>query len=172
MSQTGEGIPEKAIELNPETPAAVSGGGRITVGGGTVKLFGSLAHDEARQTVEERIRGTGSHAVVPEIDVEGSEGDERHEDTMMAAAAGEAILHHIDVFDDTVSLRVERGWVELEGEVEDYQVREAVDHVLRDLCGVQGITNSLNVRSEVSVEQLKSEVSQALDRVAGPAGVV
>lgn len=147
-------------------------GSGFTAKRGIVQMFGRVVHDIDRLRAEKRIKKTGTSSIVQKIDVVGLEGQDEHDDTMTAAAAGEALLPHLDLEYDEISLRVKDGWVELEGEVENYQLRQTLDHILRGLKEVKGLTNCLNVRSEVSVEQLKTQVAEALDRVTEPSAVV
>src|SRR5919107_193346 len=91
------------------------------------------------------LRVRGVKAVANEIEVRLPAGDERT-DLDIAAAAAHALALNTEVPDDAVQVTVSNGWVTLRGEVNaDYQRREA-QRAVRNLVGVQGITNLITVR--------------------------
>lgn len=143
----------------------VSGGSQFAAGEGGVRLIGTVGTETDRQVIEEWIRRAGPHDYFDAVDVDGNTDHEDAEDTRTAAVAGAALIPHLDLMEDCVLLRVTNGWVELDGEVTDFTVRETLGQIVRELQGVSGLTNCLGVRSPVSVEQLSRQLTEALDRI-------
>ena len=150
----------------PEGP----GGSELIAGNGVVQLIGRVVSETDRQVIEEWIRRAGPHLYFDEVDVAGTSAENEAEDTRTAAIAGAALIPHLSLSEDYVRLRVSNGWVELNGEVMDFTLRETLDQIVRELKGVTGLTNCLGVQSEVSVAQLKHQVAGALERIPRIAG--
>ena len=67
---------------------------------------------------------------------------------------------------DCIKVMVENGWVTLSGEVEwEYQRRTAAEGI-RNLMGVTGVSNNINIRPKVSSNAVKSDIEAALKRHA------
>ena len=87
-------------------------------------------------------------------------------DTDIAHMATSALKWDVEVPDDSVVVRVEQGWVWLEGEVEWRFQLEAAERAIRNLAGVQGVTNLLKVKTHTSPADVKDRIERALKRHA------
>ncbi|HZO20110.1 MAG TPA: BON domain-containing protein [Gemmatimonadaceae bacterium] len=87
-------------------------------------------------------------------------------DTDIAHAALAAIRWDTEVPQDALTLRVENGWITLEGEVEWNYQKSAAERAVRYLTGVRGLTNLIVVRPDVSVSELRNKIEEALKRSA------
>jgi osmotically-inducible protein OsmY len=87
-------------------------------------------------------------------------------DTDIAHAALSAIRWDTEVPDETLKLRVENGWLTLEGNVEWQFQRSAAERAVRYLTGVRGITNLISVRPRVSLAEVRGKIENALKRSA------
>lgn len=87
-------------------------------------------------------------------------------DTDMAHAALAAIRWDTEVPQDALTLRVENGWITLEGAVEWNYQKSAAERAVRYLTGVRGLTNLIVVRPDVSVSELRNKIEEALKRSA------
>ena len=67
---------------------------------------------------------------------------------------------------DRVQLKVEKGWVTLEGDVDYYYQAEAAKRAIRFLTGVKGVTNLIKVKQRVSAADLKERIKESLQRSA------
>ena len=113
------------------------------------------------------LRVAGVRAIANDIEVRLPASAERT-DSDIAAAAVRALQWDALIPDEQVKVRVSKGWVTLEGEVEwEYQKR-AAERAVRSLAGVRGVTNLVSVRPETwpSPEELKQKISAALMRNA------
>lgn len=87
-------------------------------------------------------------------------------DTDIAHAALAAIRWDTEVPQDALTLRVENGWITLEGQVEWNYQKSAAERAVRYLTGVRGLTNLIVVRPDVSVSELRNKIEEALKRSA------
>jgi len=133
---------------------------------GVVTLTGQVdtyAKKYAAVRAAERVAGV--HAIAEEINVV-IPGALRRTDTDIAHAILNTFEWDVQVPQDRVKARVEDGWVWLEGEVDwQYQSR-AADRAVRNLTGVRGVTNLLQVKTHVSAPDVKERIENALKRNA------
>lgn len=87
-------------------------------------------------------------------------------DTDIAHAALAAIRWDTEVPQDMLKLRVENGWITLEGNVEWNYQKSAAERAVRYLTGVRGITNLITVRPDVSSSEVRHKIEAALKRSA------
>ena len=87
-------------------------------------------------------------------------------DADIAQRALSALEWHVAVPHKRVRITVSDGWLTLEGNVEWMFQRRAAEDAVRNLFGVRGITNSMNVRPHVHADQVKEKIEAALRRNA------
>jgi osmotically-inducible protein OsmY len=87
-------------------------------------------------------------------------------DPDMARAALDALKWNISVPSDRIKVKVEKGWITLEGEVEWYFQKEAAERAVRSLTGVKGVTNLIAVQKRAAPSDVKSKIKEALTRGA------
>lgn len=63
-----------------------------------------------------------------------------------------------------VTVKVEDGWVTLEGELPWNYQRDEIKHAINYLPGVKGVTNSIKIKSESNDALEKSEIEEAIAR--------
>jgi hypothetical protein len=165
MNASNEVFPRISDGLFGIRPPEGVGGSQLAAGDGIVWLVGRVVSEMDRQMIAQLIGRSGSHIYVERVDVVGEAAREAAADTRTVATVGAALLPHLCPADDYVRLRVEDGWAELDGEVQDFSLRETLGRIVRELEGITGLTNCLDVRSDVSVDQLKQQVAEALERV-------
>jgi osmotically-inducible protein OsmY len=90
----------------------------------------------------------------------------RRSDTEIAHAAANALKWNIEVPEDRVKVRVDDGWVILEGEVDWQFERMAAEDSVRWLSGVRGVTNSVTIKSRVFAPDVQRRIQDALKRSA------
>jgi osmotically-inducible protein OsmY len=137
----------------------------VAVHKGVVTLSGIVPHYAQKNAAEKAtMRVRGVKGVAEEIEVQFS-GSLHHTDTDIAEAAASSMQWHVWV-NDTVKVKVEKGWVTLTGEV-DYQFqRNSAHDCVRYLTGVRGVTNDIKIKPHVDVPDLKDSIEQALVRDA------
>lgn len=72
-----------------------------------------------------------------------------------------------DVIDGRVHARVQNGWVTLEGEVDYEFQRHEVEWMVRNVGGVIGITDIINVRRPAGPAKVVTVIEDAFRREAG-----
>jgi osmotically-inducible protein OsmY len=117
----------------------------------------------AAEKAAHRVRGVS--AVANELEVRPYD-EAALQDTAIAEAAANALLHSATVPRNAVTLTVSQGWITLDGSVPwDYQRRGAAQAV-RDLRGVRGILNRIEVRPAAVAGDVKDLVEGAFRRQA------
>ena len=102
-------------------------------------------------------------AVALELDAKLS-SDHTRIDTDIAAIAQEALQWNTRVPLAKIRLKVDHGWVTLQGEVEwDYQ-RHSAEKAIRPLMGVVGISNEVTLRASPEFANLLRKIAEALTR--------
>ena len=102
-------------------------------------------------------------AVALELDAKLS-SDHTRIDTDIAAIAQEALQWNTLVPLAKIRLKVDHGWVTLQGEVEwDYQ-RHSAEKAIRPLMGVVGISNEVTLRASPEFANLLRKIAEALTR--------
>lgn len=138
----------------------------VTVKDGVVTLTGHLAsygEKHAAQRAAQRVAGVKALAV--EITVQLPSSNQRT-DGQIAASAQHVIDWNSLVPKGAVRPTVERGWITLNGEVEWGYQRSAAEASLRNLLGVQGVTNLVLVKPKVNPDNVEKCIQDALVRQA------
>ncbi len=138
----------------------------VSVKDGVVTLTGWVDSYTKRWAAEEaahRVRGV--KAVANDIEVRLAAGGERT-DLEIASAAVRALEWDAVLVPEKIEVTVSKGWVTLKGTVDwEYKKREA-ERVVRNLAGVKGVTNLVDVKPRVQPSDIKKEVENALVRSA------
>jgi osmotically-inducible protein OsmY len=138
----------------------------VSVDNGVVTLRGdvkSYAEKAAAERVALRVYGV--RAVANDINVRFRGGQQRT-DSEIAQIVVSALRWNTTVPDEKIMVTVSNGWVTLKGEVDWEYQRAAAANVVRDLTGVRGMTNVIEVKSHVSVADVKTKIEAALKRSA------
>ena len=138
----------------------------VAVRDGVVTLAG-FVHSYLDKWRAERVasRVKGVKAIANDLEVRLPSSSNRP-DPEIARAAVDALTWNISVPRDRVQVRVEDGWVTLEGDVDYYYQREAAERAVRSLPGVKGITNRLTVKAHPTPADVKKQIKDALSRGA------
>jgi osmotically-inducible protein OsmY len=87
-------------------------------------------------------------------------------DTDIAHAARNALKWNVEVPPDSVKLRVDDGWLVLEGEVDWQFQRAAALKCVRSLVGVRGVTNNVSLKPHSFAHDVRDRIERALKRSA------
>ena len=133
---------------------------------GVVTLKGSaptFMQARAAERASKRVRGV--KAVANDLEVKPAVGF-AHDDTGIAEAALQALRWSSSVPRDVVKVTVSHGWITLEGRVEwDYQRRAAYNSV-RDLQGVRGVSNLIELKPAAKPAEIREKIENAFRRSA------
>ncbi|HEV7387602.1 MAG TPA: BON domain-containing protein [Gemmatimonadaceae bacterium] len=127
---------------------------------GYVKSYLDKWHAESAAS---KVRGV--RAIANDLTVKLLSSSERP-DPDIARAALDALKWNIAVPHDRIKIKVDKGWVTLEGNVDWNFEREAAERSVRSLTGVKGVTNLIAVRTQPAPKDVKEKIKQALERGA------
>jgi osmotically-inducible protein OsmY len=140
----------------------------VEVDRGTVTLTGtvsSYAKKLAAAEAAHRVKGVLDVANDIKVRVPGT----GRTDTDIAQAVRRALEWDTRVPEEQIQSTVTDGWVTLSGKAERYSQREDAERAVRNLVGVRGITNRIEVAyvpHYVSTFQLREAIEDALERRA------
>lgn len=127
---------------------------------GTVETYAKkLAAEKAAKRV------IGVKAVAIDIDVLPASSGVRN-DTKIAEAIIDALKWNSQVPDEKLKIKVENGWVTLEGDVEWEYQKNAARNAIENLFGVKGINNLIKIVSKIKPVEIKQKIKAAFERNA------
>jgi osmotically-inducible protein OsmY len=151
------------LDFEPSIESADIG---VAVAKGIVTLTGHVPTYQQKLTVEDVVRRVkGVKGIAEEIEVR-PYGTNRTADDEIAKRAINTMTWNTSIPDDSVQVKVQKGWVTLSGTVDwQYQKTAAADAV-RVLSGVVGVTNRIEIRPKASSFDIKKRIEDALKRNA------
>jgi osmotically-inducible protein OsmY len=155
---------EEELQWEPSVHDANAIG--VAVKSGVTTLTGhakSYAEKWAAERAAERVSGVT--AIVSELDVHVPSSFERT-DEEIAQAAVNALGWNLSVPGGRIKVEVSKGWITLKGDVDWQYQRDAAEGAVRNLVGVKGVANSVDLKSPVSQAAVKSDIEAALKRSA------
>jgi len=138
----------------------------VTARDGIVTLTGHVG-SYAEKWAAEQSAGcvSGVKAIVDEIEVRYStpveEGDEG-----IAKRALQVLSWDFVVPKDQITVKVDKGWVTLNGNVDWYYQKHNAEADVRRLHGVMGVTNMIALKPGVQPSDVKTKIKDALERNA------
>lgn len=131
------------LRWEPDVNAAQIG---VTVKNGVVTLTGTVdCYPQKLGSERAALRVSGVRALANGVKISFS-GPNLPADTDIALAASDALKWDVNVPGGRIQTRVEDGWVTLKGEVEWQDQKTAAGTALRDLKGVKGVINEIDVK--------------------------
>jgi osmotically-inducible protein OsmY len=152
---------QNAIKWEPLLNAAEIG---VTVKDGVVSLTGVVDSYAKKLEAEDAAKKViGVKAVVEKIEVK-IPNSWTKTNAEIANEVLSALKSNWSVPKDKVTVKVENGWITLEGELTWNYQKEAAKSAINFLTGVRGVTNNITIKSENNdtIEQL--DVEKALAR--------
>lgn len=152
---------QNAIKWEPLLHAAEIG---VTAKDGVVTLTGSVDSYAKKFEAESAAkRVTGVLAVVEKIEINmGIRGDANDND--IAIAVLNALKWSWQLPKDKIKVKVEDHWVTLEGELEWNYQKVAAKNLIKNLLGVIGVTNNIQLTAEIHDKIEKEGIQKALAR--------
>jgi len=138
----------------------------VAVKEGVVTLTGYVDSYTKRWAAEEashRVRGV--KAVANDIEVRLGASSERT-DPDIAASAARALQWDILLEREKIDVTVSKGWVTLKGTVDWQYKKQQAERVMRNLAGVMGVSNLIEVKPKAQPSDIKKKVEEALVRSA------
>ena len=150
------------LQYEPSVDATKIG---VTVQNGIVSLSGTVAnYAETYRAIHAAERVAGVKAVTNGIKVELPSMHQR-DDADIAQVVVNALKWHVWVPHDAIKVKVEQGWVTLEGTVKSDFQRSFAEDAVRYLTGVKGVINLITVNHvAVNSSEVKTKIENALRR--------
>lgn len=144
-------------------PKAATAQVEVRVDNGAVSLLGTVETYAQMWAVEDATkRVSGVRAIAQELTVRVLNEHVRN-DSQIAVEAQRALTWDTRV-PNTVTVTVQQGLVQLDGQVTwDYQ-RNAAERAVRNLAGVVGIFNAITLEPHAGAARVREQVKAALDR--------
>ena len=153
---------QDAIKWQPLLNAAEIG---VTAKDGIVTLTGVVDNFTKKSEAEDAAKNVaGVKAVVEKIVVKFSSSWAKASDGDIAKEVLNAYNWNWRVPNDKIKVKVESGWVTLEGELEYNYQREAARDAVKNLLGVTGVSNNIKIKSTTKEVIEKSYIESALRR--------
>lgn len=138
----------------------------VAVKNGIVTLSGTIDSYFKKEEAENAAkRVSGVKAVASDIEVT-SLGSETGSDTEIARAIGDALKYNSAVKDDMIKVKVENGWVTLEGQVNLEYEKVAVRTAIKNISGIKGIANLIRIKPTATPKDLQKKITAAFQRHA------
>ncbi len=151
------------LEFEPRVDAADIGVGARD---GIVTLTGHVGTYAEKDAAEKAVRRVkGVRAIAQEMDVR-ILGPRRTDDDDIARRAVKMVDWNISIPKQMVQIRVCKGVVTLTGKVEWQYQKNAAAAAVRDLAGVVGVSNLIDVVPGISADDVKRRIENALERDA------
>jgi osmotically-inducible protein OsmY len=152
------------LDFDPAVHSANSIG--VAVERGVVTLTGHVSSYAEKVAVERAVRRVaGVRALAEEIEI-CYPSERRTSDDQIAERARNVMSWDARVPADAIGVRVEKGWVTLEGSVPWHFQKRACESAVRKLSGVVGVSNLIKVEPRVEAEDIKGKIIAALKRNA------
>jgi osmotically-inducible protein OsmY len=133
---------------------------------GVITLSGTVSGYRDKEGAEHAAeRVCGVKAVADETTVDLPVFHKRN-DQEIALAAVNALSWQVTVPEGAIKVRVEDGWLTLDGEVEQQFQRTAANDAVRQLLGVLGVNNLIVLKPAINASDLKTKIEEAFVRAA------
>lgn len=137
----------------------------VAVHNGIVTLSGNVnfySEKLAAEKAAKRVKGV--KAVAEDIEVKAADG--KLSDTQIAESIVRAYQSSTIIPEEKINIKVDKGWVTLEGEVDWIYQKEAAAQALTYLGGVKGVSNWISVNPGINSMIVKENIRKALERSA------
>lgn len=152
----------RELEWEPRVNAARIG---VRAADGSVTLTGDVTtYSEKMEAIKAAERVAGVRAVADEIEVKLATPHAR-DDSEIAEAASR-VLRWNNLVPDDVTVEVRHGFLTLHGQVDWQYQRDAANRVVRDLVGVTGVANMIEVKPHAEEHEIDRRIREAFERNA------
>jgi osmotically-inducible protein OsmY len=153
---------QNAIKWEPLLQAAEIG---VSVKDGVVTLTGSVDSYAKKSEAENATKNiSGVKVVVENIEVKFNWSFAKKDDNDVANEIINAYKWNMEIPNDKVKVKVENGFVTLEGEVSWNFQKNAAKNAVSKLMGVTGVSNNITIKSESKDKVEKDNIVDALNR--------
>lgn len=147
-------------------PSVDAAGIGVSVEGGIVTLNGTVKSFPQKWTAERAAQRVAGVKAVSDQTIVSLPGDNQHTDTDIARAAVNSLEWDASVPKNRVKVLVKNGFITLTGVVEFYYQKNEAARTVRNLMGVKGVYNEIEVKPMAQASEVKSKIEKALERAA------
>jgi len=152
------------LQWEPSIDAAEIG---VMVNEGIVTLTGYVDNYYQKRAAERAVRRvSGVRGVAEEIEVRFPSAFRKRTDTEIAEAVVNALRSHIALPPDRIKVKVESGWVTLDGQLDWHYQKRLTEDAVEGLAGVRGVTNNTTIKPTMTATQVKSKIENSFKRQA------
>lgn len=138
----------------------------VAVKDSVVTLAGYVSSYADKWAAEKAAKNVaGVRALANDIEVKLGTAAQRP-DKDIAEAAANALRSNVSVPASDIKAIVNDGWITLEGKVSLWYQKNAAENAVRNLWGVKGIINNIEIKPQVRAGDVKSKIQQAFHRHA------
>ena len=138
----------------------------VAVRDGVVTLSGHVDSYAQRLAAEHTVEHVaGVQAIANDITVK-LPGETQRTDTDIAHAAVNALRWDIEVPDEKIQVKVDDGYVALDGTVDWFYEKAAAERAVRYLTGVKGVFNRIDVTARAAERDVTKKIKEAWHRSA------
>jgi osmotically-inducible protein OsmY len=153
---------QNAIKWEPLLHAAEIG---VTAKDGVITLSGSVNSFAKKAEAEMAAKNVaGVKAVVEKIEIRFASEWTKKDDNEIATEVLNAIKWTWEVPSDKIKVKVEKGWITLDGDLTWNFQKESVKNAVKNILGVTGVTNNITIKAESQNKIEKKMVEDALSR--------
>ena len=135
----------------------------VTAKDGVITLTGVVDNYAKKSEAEDAAKNVaGVKAVVEKIEIKFA--SDKKNDNEIADDIITIYKWNIGIPKDKIKIKVERGWVTLEGEISLYYQKESAKSLIRNIEGVTGVTNNIRLESVTNDKIEKGDIVRALAR--------
>lgn len=150
---------QDALKWEPQLHAAEIG---VIAKNGIVTLTGTVDNYYKKNEAENAAKKVhGVKAIVEKIEVK-SPDSKSINDNQIAEKILNIFKSDFSIPDEKIKLKVEKGWVTLEGNVNWNYQKEAAKNAITDLMGVKGVTNKIKTQTDRNDEVKKKAIQKAI----------
>jgi osmotically-inducible protein OsmY len=137
----------------------------VTVKDGVVTLTGTVDSYSKKSEAEDATKNVaGVKAVVEQINIKSNDGWAKKDDNEIATEVVHALKWNWQVPADRVTVKVERGWVTLAGELPWNYQKATAQAAVKNLLGVTGVSNNITIKSDTQDQIEKEDIEGGLRR--------
>lgn len=153
---------QDAIKWQPLLSAGQIG---VTAIDGVITLTGIVDSYAKKLEAEDAAKNVaGVKAVVEKLEIKFNSMYENADDNDIATEVINALKNNWRVPQDKVKIKVEGGWVTLDGQMAWNYEKEAARDSVKDLIGVSGVSNNIKIKSESRDAIERVDIESALRR--------
>jgi osmotically-inducible protein OsmY len=150
---------QEAIKWEPQLHTTEIG---VIAKNGIVTLTGTVDNYYKKNEVEKAAKKVnGVKAIVEKIEVK-QNNTKSINDNYIAEKILNVFKSNFSIPDEKIKLKVEKGWVTLEGNVNWNYQKEAAKNAVIALMGVRGVTNNIRTKSDRNDYVKKSAIEKAI----------